>query len=310
MDTKKLRNYLFNFILFLLFIVFISCGGNPEKDFEKASNQNTIEAYQKFIEKYPSEIQSDKAKAILTEIKNLSVPLPNLYLGKSKLINDINLLKSFRVTYYLYGGSKTLTWSYKIKNEIFNDTLYYNITLGSAGKSNVIFKFILFQDKKETELGKSQFIVDSKYYKPYSGKISPKHIDSSGTNRTIIFKMIGSGSNFGVVHNINSFIKVFKSTKPIPEEILIKISNIFLWLSRNSKWGTDSDLFTQFRNQINRAVLDNFDAEWKFGWNLFKSEKAYIILWKNKMFDITEKSVEEAKKMGLKKSQAKFSVIK
>lgn len=310
MGTKKFRDYLFKFILFLFFVVFISCGSNPEKDFEKASNQNTIEAYQKFIEKHPSGTQSDTVKTILAKIKNLTVPLPNLYLGKDKLLNNESLLRPYIVTYYLYGGSKTLTWSYKIKDEIFNDTFYYNISLASAGKSNVILKFILLQGKKETELGQSQFIVDSKYYKLFSGKISPKNIDTSSTNRSIIFKMIGSGSNFGVRHNINSFIEVFKSTKPIPEDILNKISNMLLWLSKNSKWGTDSDVFNQFKSQVDRVILNNFDAEWKMGWNLFKSGKAYLILWKDKTFGITEKSVEEAKKLEIKGSVAKFSIIK
>ena len=310
MGAKKFRGYLFNFILFLFFKILISCGSNPEKDFEKASNQNTIEAYQEFIGKYPTGTQSDTVKTILTKIKNLTVPLPNLYLGKDKLLNNESLLRAYTVTYYLYGGSKTLIWSYKIKDEIFNDMFYYNISLSSAGKSNVIVKFILLQGKKETELGKSQFIVDSRYYKPFSGKISPINIDTSSTNRSIILKMIGSGSNFGSRHNINSFIKVFKPYKPIPEDILNKISNMLLWFSKNNKWGTDSDFFNNFKSQVDRVILNNFDAEWRMGWNLFKSGKAYLILWKDKTFGITEKSVEEAIKLKIKKSTVTFSIIK
>lgn len=309
MDNKQSKNYSSKFLLFLFIIVFISCCSSPEKDFEKASSQNTIEAYQKFLEKYPSGDQSDKGRAILAKVKKLANPLPDLYLGKDKLLNDINLLQPFTVTYYLYGGSKILTWSHEIKDEVFNDTFYYNISMGSVGKTNVIFQFILLQDKKETELGQGKFTVDSEYYTVYSGQIVPKHIEASTANKSIIFRIIGSGSNFGTTHNMNSYIKVFKSTKPISKDTLNKISNMLLWLSNNNKWGFDSDFFTQFKNQVDKVILNNLDAEWKLGWDLFKSEKAYVILWKDKTFSINEKSVEEAKKMGIEKSEAEFSII-
>ena len=63
MQTEKLRLFLSVVIL----TITLSCS-NPEKDLEKASAQNTIEAYNAIIEKYPNSEYAKKAKKGIEDI--------------------------------------------------------------------------------------------------------------------------------------------------------------------------------------------------------------------------------------------------
>jgi len=53
------------FILLLTCFIFISSCTNPEKDFQKAKEENTITAYQEFIDKHPKSEFTETAKDIL-----------------------------------------------------------------------------------------------------------------------------------------------------------------------------------------------------------------------------------------------------
>jgi len=292
---------------FVFFIILISCGSSPEKDFKKANNQNTIEAYHEFLKKYPTGNLSDSIRVILAKIKDLSYPLPKLYLGKNQdLLIDLTNFRPFTETHFIYGPSKTLTWSYIIKNEKLNDVLHYQLTLASKGKTNVKIKFSLLQDSKEIELGQDEFVVDSRNYNRYSGKISNIAINTTQINKSIIFKIIASNSNFGILHDVSSFIKTFKLKRVISDDILNKMSNLLLWLSKNNKWGYESYVVSIFKNQLDEVVMNDSGAEWRLGWEIFVNNKAHIIRWQNKTFSINEKSIEEARELGMDKSSVQF----
>lgn len=68
----KLNNHVFNCsVLLILAVVFtpiiMSCS-NPEKDFEKAKIENTIEIFEDYINKYPESYHIDEAKNMILDI--------------------------------------------------------------------------------------------------------------------------------------------------------------------------------------------------------------------------------------------------
>ena len=56
---------------FMVFALFIGCS-NPERAYQKAKDENTIEAYKEFVEKFPESEKVDSAKTKIRELRHES----------------------------------------------------------------------------------------------------------------------------------------------------------------------------------------------------------------------------------------------
>ncbi|GAF95167.1 unnamed protein product, partial [marine sediment metagenome] len=260
MNSRKVRNYMLSILYLLLVIIFVSCGNSLEKEYEIAQNKNTVESYRQFIQNNPAGSLSDSARVIITTMKELARPIPVLYFGKKTLLKDLSGIRPFLVTYYLYGKPKTSTWAYEFKDEVLNNIFSYQLSMASMGITAVNITFILQQDSKKVELARDDFKVNSENYKIYRSEIAPVNNITSIEKGTIIIEITGSGSNFGLEHDTNTFIKIFKPVSTVSDSVLTDISNLYLYFLKKSKWGLNSDSFRVFKRQVDLVILNDLDA--------------------------------------------------
>lgn len=234
-------------------------------------------------------------------------PLLNLHLGgESSLVKTIN--RPFRTSRFLYGGSGTDRYEYSVKNEQLNTYTLYNLFLASANKTSFLMKVCVKRGKKEIEICRNRFSVNSDYYTGYSGLIKNKNLALRKGDKIVLI-ITGSGSNFGTsCEDFASYIKVLKPARTIPDNVLSEKEKALSWIISQIKHNIPSSLLLSFIAQIDHCVLENKNGEWLFGQGNTKTAEPYKVKWDNNIFVVEKLTMEQAKSLGIKESAISFSI--
>lgn len=101
METNKLFNHFTFYVAICLLFVFTSCQ-NPESEFKKAQDINTIEAYNNFIEKYPTD-------TLIIEAKNHLARLEYINFAKDPSLEDLlKFIEKYSDSNYLDSAKQKL----------------------------------------------------------------------------------------------------------------------------------------------------------------------------------------------------------
>jgi TonB family protein len=237
-----------------------------------------IEARKEISEKYP-----------------LSV---SFYLGGNKdLLTSIENYATS--TYFLYGGSQTQEFSYKLKNEEMCKVSSYFLMLASAGETQFELNFLIKRDKDNILLTKEKFKVASDKYGSYFGFLTPKEIKILEGD-IFVFKITGTGSDYGIQHGPDaSMVTFIYPNREIAKEILNERTEILDWILKNNKFGDKAAIVYNIYRNIDYLILNNRDGSWDLGSGMTKSGKFYTLEWKNNEFKVDVLSEKQAKEKNI-----------
>lgn len=256
--------------------------------------------------------QSKEDLELMAAIDEIPEPSPMLYLGEKELVTSEVASKVGRISnskYYLYGGSRTREFTFQIGNDTLKNELAYDLTLASVGTSNVKVEMILKRDKKETVLGQDLFKVSSSKYQPYSGTITCPSTAAANSGDQFILRLTVSGSDFGINHALDSSVRIFKPTSALAATVAEQRKKALMWMARNNKFGLKSELFTNFRSQLDDVILAGKNIKWEMGWGLSKSGKPYSLKWVDNAFSSKEMSMKEAEEGKLKEMSLSRTIL-
>ncbi len=246
-----------------------------------------------------------EARKLISEKYPISV---SFYLGA-----DNDLLASignyFTRTYYLYGGSQTQEYSHKLKNEEMCNVISYFLMLASAGETQFELSFLIKRGKGDILLAKEKLKVSSDRYTSYFGFLKPKGIKIQKGD-IFIFKMTGTGSDYGTQHGPDaSMITFISPDREIAKEILNERTEIMDWIIKNNKFGDKAAVVYNVYRNIDYLILNNKDGSWDLGSGMTNSGKFYTLEWKNNEFKVDELSEKQAKEKNIGEYTLNFTQL-
>jgi hypothetical protein len=115
---------------------------------------------------------SGSVSAVEATIEAMPQPSPKLYLGEETL----SLSLPPNATASIYAKTFTNDWVFDLSGQVLKETFTYNLSMASAGQSNVNVEIILKQGSQENVLGGDSFLVSSDQYQPYRGQITGSNV--------------------------------------------------------------------------------------------------------------------------------------
>jgi hypothetical protein len=254
---------------------------------------------------------ADALVPVIEARKEISKKYPisvSFYLGDKKdLLTSIE--NYFTSTYFLYGGSQTQEFSYKLKNEEMCKVISYFLMLASAGETQFELNFLIKRGKGDILLAKEKFKVSSDRYGSYFGFLTPKEIKILKGD-IFIFKIKGMGSDYGIQHGPDaSMVTFIKPTREIAKGILNERTEILDWIIKNNKFGDKASIVYNIYRNIDYLILNNRDGSWDLGSGMTKSGKFYTLEWKNNEFKADVLSEMQAKEKNIGEYTLNFTRI-
>jgi hypothetical protein len=233
---------------------------------------------------------SGSVSAVEATIEAMPQPSPKLYLGEETL----SLSLPPNATASIYAKTFTNDWVFDLSGQVLKETFTYNLSMASAGQSNVNVEIILKQGSQENVLGGDSFLVSSDQYQPYRGQITGSNVTTKNGDQLILRLMV-SGDDFGYRQGAASSIDVLENPESLPSEVIEERTKALTWLATNSKSDFDPEmaLFADFKDQLDSVTLSGENAIWLVGWGLTKSEKPYFLDWVDGTFTAEEITIEE-----------------
>lgn len=233
-------------VSFLLLILFMVSCSNPEKEFAKAKEKNNIEAYEKFIKKFPNSEFTNQAKRELENLEyNHALELHTVqsleaFLSKypesqynKEIENEIQKIEYTNVKKInTIDAYKSLLNKYP--NTVFKDSVIERIDLLKAYKEDKLKSFRIFLNKYP----KSEFVKEVKK------EIKKRQLD-------IILSMNYSDRNLNTPHEAQKYsglISVMRSAMH-GNWSLYPISEFIKASGHNIIWA-DSEKLKKYKNQI------------------------------------------------------------
>jgi hypothetical protein len=217
-----------------------------------------------------------------------------------------------QMQYYLYGegDERVLEWVADPGGQTLGEEFTYDLLMASSGNTQIAVQFILKKSGEESTLASDSFSVKTDKYERYKSTVKASPITVAAGDR-ILLRLKAKGSNFGIVcGGRESSVSIFSPTEP-PVKTTEERTKALTWAAENFFHKEDadvltSDLFTNFKDALDDAILSDTDGSWTIGWGLTHSKKPYSVKWTNKEFSFAELTIEEAQKMEVKEMEVTF----
>jgi len=274
----------------LLVMALSACGPSPE---EVAATETQAAEY----EAATQTALAPTATPTPTPSPASLVPLyDNLYLAQDNLLLTSPMSNYVTTTHFLSSGSSTSEWRYEVAGDSFAGTFAYTFVMASAGTTTIDVEIAVVAGGEETVIADDSYTMDSEYYRPYRGEMTPTSTSLSSGDE-VVLRITATGDNYGTrMGGLSSFLSVFEA-QGVNDGVLAQRTEAFEWMLDNIGVGEDiltTDLFLNFRDQLDFLLLEGDNGRWIIGWGLTVSGAPYQLDWDNEMFSVQEITQEES----------------
>jgi len=233
--------------------------------------------------------------------------MPQLYLTtEDRLLPKPDYSTFGSTRSYPDGGSASLEWGMPLSGEAIGNDYSYKIVMASTGRSTATVEIILMQGSQATELGKDTVVINSTQYKPYRGQFSGANPVPTSSDR-VILRITVSGDDFGIKYGGTSSSIGLLAAPEITSAVANERAKALVWVAGNTvcndKEPTTCDLFNNFKDLLDLAIIEGDNVKWGIGWGLTVSGEPNFLEWVNESFNVEEISIEVAQEAGIDEGQ-------